>query len=115
MSWAGSRGFRAGQTHAMETGWYDGIAEGIRLQSTADDEGGTWVLFLNEDRRPVNALALSPDGLEPLDLDGLVQIVDDVDAPAVIVAVRDPMANRAPKTGTCGRNCESGWLLLDPN
>jgi hypothetical protein len=50
----------------MEKGWYDGIAEGIRLQSTADDEGGTWVLFLDEERRPVNAMALSPDGLGPL-------------------------------------------------
>jgi len=88
-------GSRAGQTHAMEKGWYDGIAEGVRLQSTADDEGGTWVLFLDEERRPVNAMALPAEELGPLELDGLVEVVDGVDAPAVIVAV--PRSDGRPR------------------
>jgi len=71
----------------MDKGWYDGIAYGVRLQSTADDEGGTWVLFLDADRRPINAMALPAEELGPLELDGLVEVVDGVDAPAVIVAV----------------------------
>ena len=71
----------------MEKGWYDGIAYGVRLQSTPDDEGGTWVLFLDEDRRPINAMALPAEELGPLELDGLVEVVDGVDAPAVIIAV----------------------------
>jgi hypothetical protein len=49
----------------MDKGWYDGIAEGVRLQSTADDEGGTWVLFLDEDRRPVNAMAVPRSDGQP--------------------------------------------------
>jgi hypothetical protein len=88
-------GFRAGQTPLMDKGWYDGIAEGIRLQSTADDEGGTWVLFLDEDGRPVNAMALPAEELGPLELDGLVQVVDGVDAPAVVVAV--PRSDGQPR------------------
>ncbi len=48
-SCAGPHGFRAGQTQAMDKGWYDGIAEGVRLQCTVDDEGGTWVLFLDDE------------------------------------------------------------------
>lgn len=79
----------------MEKGWYDGIAEGVRLQSTADDEGGTWVLFLDKDRRPVNAMALPAEELGPLELDGLVQVVDGVDAPAVVVAV--PRSDGQPR------------------
>jgi hypothetical protein len=75
------------QTQAMDNGWYDEIAQGVRLQSTLDDEGGTWVLFLDEDRRPMNAMALPAEDLGPLELDGLAEVVDGVDAPAVIVAV----------------------------
>src|ERR1700722_8986549 len=79
----------------MDAGWYDGIAEGAGRKSRADDEGGTWVLFLDEDRRPVNAMALPPEVLGPLELDGLVQVVDDVDAPAVVVAV--PRSDGQPR------------------
>lgn len=71
----------------MDKGWYDGIAQGVRLQCSADDEGGTWVLFLDEDRRPVNAMALPAEELGPLDFDGLALVVDGGDAPAVVVAV----------------------------
>jgi hypothetical protein len=88
-------GFRAGHTSLMDKGWYDGIAEGVRLQSTGDDEGGTWVLFLDEDGRPVNAMALPAEELGPLELDGLVQVVDGVDAPAVVVAV--PRSDGQPR------------------
>jgi hypothetical protein len=79
----------------MDKGWYDGIALGVRLQRTPDDEGGTWVLFLDNDRRPVNAMALPADELGPLELDGLARVVDSVDAPAVIVAV--PRADGEPR------------------
>lgn len=71
----------------MDASWYDEIAQGVRQQCKRDDEGGTWVLFLDEDRRPINAMALPADELGPLDFDGLAAVVDDVDAPAVIVAV----------------------------
>jgi hypothetical protein len=79
----------------MDKGWYDGIAHGVRLQSTADDEGGTWVLFLDEERRPINAMALPAEELGPLELDGLAEVVDGVDAPAVIVAV--PRSDGEPR------------------
>jgi hypothetical protein len=83
----GPRRMPHGQTRALEKDWYDGIAHGVRLQRTPDDEGGTWVLFLDDDRRPVNAMALPAEELGPLELDGLAKVVDDIDAPAVIVAV----------------------------
>ena len=82
----------------MDKGWYDGIAYGVRLQSTPDDEGGTWVLFLDADRRPINAMALPAEELGPLELDGLVEVVDGVDAPAVIVAV-PRIGRRTPRRG----------------
>jgi hypothetical protein len=71
----------------MKTSWYDEIAQGVREQCTRADEGGTWVLFLDEKRRPMNAMALPAEDLGPLDFDGLAEVVDGVDAPAVIVAV----------------------------
>ena len=71
----------------MKTSWYDEIAQGVRQQCRLDDEGGTWVLFLDEERRPINAMALPHEELGPLDFDGLAHVVNDVDAPAVIVAV----------------------------
>jgi len=79
----------------METSWYDEIAHGVRLRSTRDDEGATWVLFLDEDRRPINGMALPADELGPLELDGLAQVVDGIDAPAVIVAV--PRSSGEPR------------------
>jgi len=71
----------------MKTSWYDEIAQGVRRQCRLDDEGGTWVLFLDEARRPINAMALPHEEFGPLDFDGLASVVDEVDAPAVIVAV----------------------------
>jgi hypothetical protein len=79
----------------MDRGWYDGIARGVRLQSTPDDEGGTWVVFLDEDRRPMNGMALPAEVLGPLELDGLAEVVDGVDAPAVVVAV--PRSDGQPR------------------
>jgi hypothetical protein len=77
-----------GHSWRMDEAWYDGIARGIRNQRRRDDEGGTWVLFLDEERRPINAIALPPAvELGPLELDGLATVIDGVDAPAVIVAV----------------------------
>jgi hypothetical protein len=77
-----------GHSCRMDESWYDEIALGIREQRRADDEGGTWVLLLDEQRRPINAMALPPaEGLGPLELDGLATVIDGVDAPAVIVAV----------------------------
>jgi hypothetical protein len=71
----------------MKISWYDEIARGVREQARLDDEGGTWVLFLDEERRPINAMALPAEQLGPLDFDGLAEVVDSVDASAVIVAV----------------------------
>lgn len=76
-------------------GWYDGIAHGVRLQSRPDDEGGTWVLFLDDERRPINGMALPAEELGPLELDGIVEVVDGIDAPAVIVAV--PRSDGEPR------------------
>jgi hypothetical protein len=84
-----------GHTSAMENSWYDGIAQGVREQARLDDEGGTWVLFLDEERRPINAMALPHEELGPLDYDGLAEVVDGVDAPAVVVAV--PRFNGEPR------------------
>jgi hypothetical protein len=79
----------------MDKGWYDGIAHGVRLQSTPDYEGGTWVLFLDDERRPINGMALPAEELGPLELDGIVEVVDGIDAPAVIVAV--PRSDGEPR------------------
>jgi hypothetical protein len=89
------RGTLRGQTSAMDESWYDEIAERVRQQARLDDEGGTWVLFLDEERRPMNGMALPHEELGPLDYDGLASVVDDVDAPAVVVAV--PRFNGEPR------------------
>jgi len=79
----------------MESSWYDGIAQGVREQARLDDEGGTWVLFIDEDRRPMNTMALPHEELGPLDYDGLAEVVDGVDATAVVLAV--PRFNGEPR------------------
>jgi hypothetical protein len=84
-----------GHTSAMENSWYDEIAQGVREQARLDDEGGTWVLFLDENRRPTNTMALPHEELGPLDYDELAEVVDSVDAPAVVVAV--PRFNGEPR------------------
>jgi hypothetical protein len=79
----------------MDKGWYDEIAQGVRLQSSVEDEGATFVLFLDEDGRPMNGMALPAEELGPLELDGLAEVLDGVDSPAVIVAV--PRSDGQPR------------------
>ena len=69
--------------------WYDCIAEGIRRKRVGDDEGTTWVLLLDAERVPVVGMAIAPDDVEPADpaWDGLAHIIEDVDPPAVVLAV----------------------------
>jgi hypothetical protein len=81
----------------MDTNWYDEIAAEVRKLRGHDDDGTIWVLFLDDDRRP-HVSAVLPPAVEigAAEFDGLAKIVDEVDAPAVVIAVPRPDGEPRP-------------------
>jgi hypothetical protein len=72
----------------MRTSWYDALAEGIRKNRTPGDEGAFWVLFLDDERCPAFCAAFPPAAeLGPQEYDGLAEVIDAVDAPALVFVV----------------------------
>src|SRR5450755_3693109 len=79
---------RAGQGSCMKTSWYDALADGIRKNRTPGDEGAFWVLFLDDERCPAFCAAFPPAAeLGPPEYDGLAEVIDAVDAPALVFVV----------------------------
>jgi hypothetical protein len=82
----------------METSWYDALAEGIRKNRTPGDEGAFWVLFLDDERCPAFCAAFPPAAdLGPPEYDGLAEVIDAVDAPALVFVV--PRSDGEPAAG----------------
>ncbi|MGH8891488.1 MAG: hypothetical protein ACRDV3_17210 [Acidothermaceae bacterium] len=81
---------------AVDERWYDGVAAEIRSKLRPCDEGAVWVLFADECRVVQMAMAIEPDGTElgALEYDSLTQVIGDVDAPTVLIAV--PRADGIP-------------------
>lgn len=82
----------------MSSDWYDSIAVHVREQLDDDEEGSVCVLFLDDRGEPAVGLALpANEHIGEAELDGLVHIIDEIDPPAVAVAIpRDdglPMAS----------------------
>jgi hypothetical protein len=69
--------------------WYDDIADDVRSKMKPDDEGCVWLLLTDEDHVVRVGFAIEPDGREPgpLELDGLVSMIDDIDPPGMLLAV----------------------------
>jgi hypothetical protein len=85
-------------TSDMSNDWYDSIAARVREQLDDDEEGSVCVLFLDDRGEPAVGVALPPnEHIGEAELDGLIHIIDEIDPPAVAVAIpRDdglPMAS----------------------
>jgi hypothetical protein len=69
--------------------WYDDVATDLRTKLEPSDEGAVCVMFADDERVVRCAMLLEPDGTEigPLEYDILAEIIDDLDLPAVLIAV----------------------------
>ena len=73
---------------AVDVSWYDVVADEVRGHCRADDEGTTWVLFVDGDGQTFIGMAIEPGGeIGEAEYDGLAQVIDVIGPPAVVVAV----------------------------
>lgn len=81
---------------SVDERWHDLVAADIRCNIEHGDEGAVWVLFADEQRVVQMAIAIGPAGdeLGAVEFDSLAAVIDEVDAPAVLIAI--PRADGMP-------------------
>jgi hypothetical protein len=74
---------------SLGAGWYERVVADLRDKIGPDDEATVWVLFVDEERHLRVGMAIESDGrvLGAPEFDSLTEIIDDIDPPAVLIAV----------------------------
>jgi len=73
---------------AVDVPWYEALACAVRDRRGDGDEGTTWVLFVDDERKIFVGMAIEPDGeIGQAEVDGLAEVIRGLDPPAVVVAV----------------------------